>query len=134
MQNQIFAHGLQDIVTLAGFVENAAAYIKAFDIFILPSLKEGLPYTILETMNAGVPMVATHVSGVPDLIENNTNGLLVPSQNSTALAGALEKLMGDKKLRTQFIRESTKKVATKFSFETMLKHTIALYNQERRVE
>lgn len=130
LQNLIRAHALQDMIILGGFLPNAATYLKAFDLFILPSLKEGLPYTLIEAMHAGVPIVATHVGGIPDLIENNTNGIVVPPKNSEALARGIKQLIADKKLRGQFAKESAKKVSTKFSFEAMIRHTIALYQQQ----
>jgi glycosyltransferase involved in cell wall biosynthesis len=127
----IATHHLEDRISLVGFVPNASQYLKAFDIFVLPSLKEGLPYTLIEAMHAKIPIISTRVGGVPDLIEHDVNGIIVPPKDSGTLAIALEKLIQNKEMRARFAKESGKKIATKFSFETMLRHTIALYLQER---
>ncbi|MFH1656188.1 MAG: glycosyltransferase, partial [Candidatus Nealsonbacteria bacterium] len=60
-----------DNVRLIEFIPEAIKYLKAFDIFILPSLKEGLPYTIIEAMTAQLPIIATNIGGIPEMIENN---------------------------------------------------------------
>lgn len=130
LQNMITAYHLQDTIILAGFISNAAQYLRAFDIFALASLKEGLPYTLIETMHAHVPIVASRVGGIPDLIEHENNGIIVPAKNSGALAAAFEQLIADKRLRARFAKEGGKKVIAKFSFDAMLKHTIALYQQD----
>jgi glycosyltransferase involved in cell wall biosynthesis len=129
LQTHITELGLENKVIVAGFISNAAHYLKAFDIFTLPSLKEGLPYTILESMHAGLPVVATPVGGVSDLVEKESNGLLVSSKNAEALCTAFKKLITDKTLRQAYSKESLKKSKAKFSFETMLKRTIALYEE-----
>jgi len=126
----INVQGLQNVVTLAGFIPSASQYLCAFDFFILPSLKEGLPYTLIEAMHAKIPIIGTRVGGVPDLIEHDVNGIIVPPKNSGALTLAIEKLISNKKIRTHFAKESGKKIETKFSFDTMLRHTIALYQQD----
>ncbi|MBI2022977.1 glycosyltransferase [Candidatus Giovannonibacteria bacterium] len=124
---QIEAMGLSSDVHLAGFIPEAAKYLKAFDIFVLPSLKEGLPYTLLETMHAGVPIISTPVGGIRDLID--VNGILVHPKNSNELAEALQGLIQNEDSRKNFAKESLKKTKTKFSFELMLGRTIMLYEQ-----
>ena len=105
----------------------AATYLKAFDIFVLPSLKEGLPYTILEAGLAGLPVVATRVGGIPDIIENETQGNLVEPASSKQLAEAIIRLSKDKNLREQPGTALKKRVTENFSLETMLRKTIELY-------
>lgn len=85
----IASYQLQTTVLLTGFLENASQYIPAFDLFVLPSRKEGLPYTILEAQAERLPIVATNVGGIPSVIHNKENGLLVPKENAEALAEAL---------------------------------------------
>ena len=127
IESRIANENLNDNVKTCGFVPHAAKYIKAFDIFVLPSLKEGLPYTILEAINAGVPVVASSVGGIPDLIEHGKNGYLTTPKSSASLAENLNKLISDEKLRKQFSRESKKRALKKFSFSSMLEKTIKLY-------
>lgn len=128
LSHLIAARELQNNITLAGFIASASQYLKAFDVFVLPSIKEGLPYTLIEAMHAQIPIISTRVGGVPDLIEHNVNGIIVPSKNSGALALAIEQLLNNKTMRASFAKESGKKIETKFSFEMMLSSTIRLYN------
>ena len=108
-------------------IPNAARYLKNFDIFVLPSLKEGLPYVVLEAGLAGLPVVASNVGGVPEIIENGKDGLLVPPANPEELAKAIKKLIGDKNLRENLAKNLCEKITKEFSLEKMLKETILLY-------
>ena len=95
---------------------------------MLSSLKEGLPYTILEAMRAGVPVVGSRVGGIPDLIEQEGTGIIVPPKNPQDLSGAIQRLLDDKALRTKFGKQAHKRAQERFSFDTMLSATIRLYN------
>lgn len=117
LQNQIHTLGLKDSVALAGFIPNAARYLKAFDIFVLPSIKEGMPYTLLEALHAGVPIAAAAVGGVPDAITHQKNGILVPPKDPKALAEAII----SRRDRLLVSRPEC------FSLTEMVEKTIALY-------
>src|SRR3989344_109970 len=119
---------LQDDIILAGFVMGASKYLKAFDIFILPSLKEGLPYVILEAMNAGLPIVASSVGGRTYLIENEKNGILVPPKNPDEIAKALNLVIKSRATREKMGLRSLELATQKFSFDKMLSGTIDIYN------
>jgi len=120
---------LQDDIILAGFVMGASKYLKAFDIFILPSLKEGLPYVVLEAMNAGLPIVASSVGGLTDLIENEKSGILIPPKNPGEIAKALDLLIKNKSMREKMGTRSLELATQKFSFDKMLSGTIDIYNK-----
>ena len=120
---------LTDSVILIKDLQPAAPYLKAFDVFVFPSLKEGLPYAILEAGIARLPVAATEVGGIPEIIENEKSGLLVPAKNAEALAQAIEKLKNEKELRTALARNLYKKVNAEFSKKEMLEKTFALYDQ-----
>jgi len=95
---------------------------QGVDIFVIPSVKEGVPYVLLEAMAAGLAIVATTVGGIPEIIKDQKNGLLVPPKNPLALAEAMEKLIrqpADKNLR-QRLGEQAKKDVGQFSLEKML--------------
>ncbi|TSC69753.1 MAG: hypothetical protein G01um101470_985 [Parcubacteria group bacterium Gr01-1014_70] len=106
---------------------SATPYLKAFDIFVLPSLKEGLPYTILEAGLAELPVIATCVGGIPEIIENGTDGLLVDPASPNQLADAIIKLARDINLREQLGKALHQRVKEKFSIELMLQQTIHMY-------
>ena len=74
------------------------------DVFVLPSLSEGIPRVILEAWALGVPVVATKVGGIPYLIRNGENGILVPPCSPDALSKAIEKIIDNKTLRKKLIK------------------------------
>ena len=84
--------GLSDIFHFAGFHSNTYQFMQSFDIFALPSLSEGLSSAILEAMATSLPIVATNVGGIPELVENGKNGLLVAPANPSELALAIQHL------------------------------------------
>lgn len=101
-------NNLEDRIFFSGFIDHAERLLKAFDIFILPSVKEGLPYTILEALSAGLPIVATDVGGIPDLITDRHDGMLVAPQNSQELARALNSIITNNELRKSLGEEALK--------------------------
>ncbi|MEK7568601.1 MAG: glycosyltransferase family 4 protein [Patescibacteria group bacterium] len=120
-------HKLQEHIFLLGFVENAATYLKAFDIFVLPSIKEGLPYVLLEAGLAGLPVVASRVGGIPEIIEDGKTGLLVSPRDSSAISSAIEKLSESLELRTKLGKALREKVIHDFSLSRVVSETISLY-------
>lgn len=127
LEEKIISLGLRQIVHLHGFIPDAHCLLQGFDIFVLPSLKEGLPYTLMEAMDAGVPVVATAVGGVPDLITHNTSGILVQEKNAEALAGAILTLLHNKGQREKFSAQAQEHVRTNYRLCDMVKKTEALY-------
>jgi glycosyltransferase involved in cell wall biosynthesis len=94
--------GLGEVVSFAGPIPFGRRlwyeYAQA-SIYVQPSLSEGTPKTLIEAMAAGLPIVATSVGGIPELVLHEWNGLLVPPSNPAAMAHALERLLRDSKLR-----------------------------------
>ena len=86
-------YNLEDKFFLIGRVPNAPRYLKAFDIFVLPSVKEGFPWVLLEAMAAEVPIISTKVGAVPEMIEDGKEGVLVPPKDSAALAKKISQLL-----------------------------------------
>lgn len=127
MEEKIRYYHLADTVFLIGFVPDAAQYLKTFDIFVLPSLKEGLPYTLFEAMAAKLPTVATKVGGISDIIQNNKNGLIIPPADSKSLVTALETLTQDATTRTRFGKRAAEDIQTKFALDAMINRTVAQY-------
>ena len=121
-------NGLQKQIFLLGFIPHASTYLRALDIFVLPSVKEGLPYVLLEAESAGIPVIATSVGGIPDIIQHGINGLLVAPKNPEVLARAIHQLIQSKDMRRFFATEATKKSRV-FSLEKMLGETIMLYQK-----
>ena len=88
MKNYLHENGLESSVILTGPVIDAYQLLKAFDVFVLSSLSEGLPLVILEAMIANLPIIATDVGGVKDTIADK--GKLIPSENAEALIAAMQ--------------------------------------------
>lgn len=127
LELRIRNYELGDKIMLIDNLSPAAPYLKAFDIFVLPSIKEGLPYTLLEAGLAELPVIATDVGGNPEIIENGKTGILIPPANSEALANAIEKLIKNESLRKTLAQNLHQKILNEFSFGRMLKQTIELY-------
>jgi glycosyltransferase involved in cell wall biosynthesis len=128
LETQIKDLGMWKHITLAGFHPGAAAALSGLDIFVLPSLKEGVPYAVLEAMSAGLPVVATRVGGLPDMITSGKDGILVPPRDERALAEGIRLLMRDTALRRRIGDAAREKTATKFAFRAMLSSTVAVYD------
>jgi glycosyltransferase involved in cell wall biosynthesis len=125
LKRPIAAAGLTDRVLIAGYRENASELLRAFDVFCLPSLHEGLPLSVLEALAAGVPVVATSVGGVPEVVANG-GGVLVPPGDPDALATALIELLGDPSRRARLSTEGSTAAAA-FDVRETARRTEALY-------
>ena len=119
---------LENKVFLVGFLENANQYLKAFDIFMLVSRKEGLPYTLIEAGSASLPCIATNVGGIPDIIENGNSGILVKKGGVGEITRALEYLIGHEDTRTLYGKNLEAKVDKDFSIEQMMEKIELLYS------
>ena len=128
LEEQIRTSKLGGKVILAGKLDNAAAYLKAFDIFILPSLKEGTPYALLEAGLAGLPCLSTAVGGIPELIADRTSGILVQPVADEIRTG-LEFLMSHPFERQRFGAEFRNTIVGKFSMQQMLTSTLNIYSR-----
>jgi glycosyltransferase involved in cell wall biosynthesis len=100
--------------------------MSCFDIFVLPSLNEGMGRVLVEAMAVGLPIVASRVGGIPDLVKHGENGLLVPPANAGALERAISDLLSDK-LRRKHMGETGKKMCHPYSVEAMVEKIEDLY-------
>ncbi len=119
--------GLEEQVVFTGALENVLPALKTFRIFVLPSLSEAFGVTILEAMKAEVPVVATKVGGIPEIIIQNHNGILVEPKDSKKLAGVLMKLLNDKKLQIKLAKNGAATLP-KFSADRMIERTEDIYS------
>ena len=120
LSDHIHGRAADTQVRLLGYVQDSRAYLQAFDIFVLPSKKEGLPYALLESGAAGLPCIASNVGGIPEIIENRKNGLLIDPNDHQSIVCALEKLLASPELRRQYGEALQEKVAHEFSLEEMI--------------
>lgn len=114
-------------VCMPGYIPEARELLSALDIFVLPSVKEGLPYVLLEAGLARLPVVASDIAGVRDIVENGVSGILVPPRDTAALAAAIETLATQPALRARLGEALSEKVSRLFPVSAMVGKTVAAY-------
>jgi glycosyltransferase involved in cell wall biosynthesis len=119
--------GLGDRVIFTGFRLDVPELLSEVAVSVLPSLSEGLSNTILESMAAGVPVVATTVGGNPEAIDHRLTGILVPPRDARALAEAIGSLLANRDLARTLGETARRTVAERFSLEKMVLQTERLY-------
>ena len=132
LEKQIIDLQLEQKVTLLGLLNHnsISKWLKAADIFVLPSQNEGTPNALLEAMACGLPVIASKVGGIPDLIHDNTEGLLFESGSKDDLKEKLNRLIQDKQLQKMLAKNAQKKISTHYdSWENQAKKLLALYEQ-----
>ena len=121
--------GLSDTVIFAGLRTDVPDILATMDLFVLPSLWEGMPNVVLEAMAAGLPVVATAVGGTPELVVDGETGLLVPPGDPRALALSSERLLRDPALRREMGRAGLERVKKSFTMRRMAEQTERLYEE-----
>jgi glycosyltransferase involved in cell wall biosynthesis len=120
---------LRDRVLIMGESESISEILAESDIFVMSSRWEGHPIAVIEAMVAGLPVIATNVGGLPELVEDNLTGLLVPPAQPQALTNAIERLLSDRSLCTRMGDAGRKRALVHFSVESMVKSTEAVYKE-----
>ena len=112
--------GLERKVVLAGQIPDAFKYLTAFDIFVLPSVKEGFPWALIEAMAAKLPIVATCVGAVPEIIDDYKNGIIVEPKNPQAMADKVREIMDSAHLQKELGIQAHQTVLFKFELDKMV--------------
>jgi len=120
--------GIEDRVLFLGYQSEPQALYEAMDVFALSSVREGLPNVLLEAMAMEVPVVATRVGGIPQLISDVENGLLVDPDCEEQLTKGLERLIRDDTMRARFRLAGRHTVETKYSFATRIQRIQTIYD------
>jgi glycosyltransferase involved in cell wall biosynthesis len=128
LSKQVENLGIADNVRFLGWRPDVNEIMGCFDIFVLPSLNEGMGRVLVEAMSAGLPIVASRVGGIPDLLKDGENGLLVPPANAGALEQAISDLLSDKDRRKR-MGETGKKMCRPYSIEAMVDKIDNLYSR-----
>jgi glycosyltransferase involved in cell wall biosynthesis len=129
LTKQVAGLGLSRHVRLLGHRADARALLDAADLFVLPSLHEGMPLAALEAMEASLPVVATRVIGNEEVVMDEETGLLVPAQDAPALSRALATLLGDPLLRARLGEAGRRRYLAGFTREQMADGTLAVYSR-----
>jgi len=128
LETQVNELGLQENFRFLGFRKDVKELLFAFDVFVLPSLFEGLPNVILEAMASGRPIVATAVDGTPELIEHNETGLLVPPKSPHALQEQILNLLENEEKGSKLGRQAKEMAKQKFSFDQQFRKFEEVYD------
>src|SRR3972149_322598 len=129
IEELIKKYRLDGAFLLTGTMKNAGQFLKAFDIFVMPSKKEGLPYALLEAMAAKIACVASAVGGIPEIIENERNGLFLQEIDAGSTKEAISRLIKDKKTTRALGAAAAETIQSKFSLKQMLEKTLTLYDE-----
>jgi glycosyltransferase involved in cell wall biosynthesis len=120
LELQIKESGMKNKIFLTGKLPDARKYLAAFDIFVLSSVKEGFPWALLEAMAAKLPVIATSVGAVPEIIEDGKNGFMVESRKPSLIAQKIKELIGDERLRQELGIQAHQTVVLKFDLNKMV--------------
>ncbi|MGH8191885.1 MAG: TIGR03088 family PEP-CTERM/XrtA system glycosyltransferase [Rhodanobacteraceae bacterium] len=129
LARQVQELGLTDTVRLLGNRRDVPALLDSCDVFVLSSIAEGMPVTLLEAMAAGLPVVATDVGGVASVVERGVTGTLIPPRDRVALAEALGVYVADEGLRRQHGDAGRARVRARFGLGSMTSAYMALYDE-----
>lgn len=125
--------GVAHLAWLPGARDDVADLLRGFDLFVQPSLAEGMSNTLLEAMASGLPVVASAVGGNQELVRQGHNGTLVPARDPAALAGAIATYLCDRALRAQHGRQARADVVNHHSLEAMVAAYQAVYDRHHQL-
>jgi L-malate glycosyltransferase len=128
-EEQVAKLGLRSNFMFLGRRSDIPEVLASCDIAVLPSRAEGLPNAVLEYMASGLPTIASNVGGNGELVQDGVTGLLVPAENSAALAGALLRLLRDPDLSRRMAASGQKMAVENYSFERLIREVDALYTE-----
>jgi glycosyltransferase involved in cell wall biosynthesis len=133
MKEAVARRGLEGAVTLAGYRPDVPDILSAVDLVVnCPKSREGLSVIALEAMATGLPVVATDVGGIPEIVRDGETGLLVPPDDPSALARAVTMLLSDADLASRLAGAGARLVREELSVEKMVERTEALYRDVLR--
>jgi glycosyltransferase involved in cell wall biosynthesis len=129
LERQIREHHLEKHVLLAGFRPDVLSLHKAFDIFVMSSVTEGLGTSLLDAMACAKPVVATAAGGIPEVVAEGETGFIVPPRDHQAMAGAIVKLLKEPALQQRLGTAGRARVRDRFSADRMLRDTLRVYQR-----
>ncbi len=129
LEHQIREHHLEKHVLLAGFRPDVLSLHKAFDIFVMSSITEGLGTSLIDAMACGKPIVATSAGGIPEVVVHDDTGIIVPPRDAGAMAKAITRLLKDEALRRRMGEAGRTRARVHFSAERMVQETLRVYQR-----
>lgn len=122
-------HGLEGTVFFTGFIPDAGALCAAFDIYLATSIKEGLPYSIIEAMYSGIPIIASAVGGVPEIIRDGVSGKLIAPHSSAAITNAVVQALKNSAYTASLGENARTEASKTYSKSAMADETFMLYQR-----
>jgi glycosyltransferase involved in cell wall biosynthesis len=129
LEKAVTRSGLGEHVKFLGWIDDLTPVLPRWDVFVMPSLEEGFPIAALDAMAAGLPVIATSVGGVPELIEDGKTGWLVPPRDAKALVSRLRPLLSNAELRLSMGAAGYSRVRDHFSAAQMTESFARLYDE-----
>lgn len=129
LMTQAARAGMREAVHLVGRRDEIDACLAGMDCFVLPSLNEGMGRALVEAMAAGLPVIASRVGGIPAVVQDGLNGLLVPPGDSRALAGALRRVLGDPSWARQLGEKATHSIGPDYGLSSMVRAIESVYRE-----
>ncbi|QDT34653.1 glycosyltransferase [Thalassoglobus polymorphus] len=129
LEKQIAESGHSDRIQLLGYRSDTKSLYEAMDLYVLSSHREGLPNVVLEAMAMEVPVVATRIAGVPKLVQDRENGLLVEAGDVSQIETAIQEIMLNPELRERLTRNARKTIENEFSFSVRMEKVRAIYDK-----
>ena len=126
MQDWIINNNLTDKIHMLGFRNDSAEIVGAFDVYLSTALYEGLPYSMIEAMRAGVPIIATDCIGNNELVFENVNGMMFPKGNAEAATGLIQRQIGEQVISSEEVKET---FIQEFSLNNMISKLIEIYQR-----
>jgi glycosyltransferase involved in cell wall biosynthesis len=123
--------GLERHVLLPGFRPDVLSLLKAFDVFVMPSITEGLGTSILDAMACTKAVVASDVGGIPEVVDRDVTGLLVPARDASALGAAVIRLLRDPALTSRLAAAGRTRIERRFTADRMVQETLDVYRRLR---
>jgi glycosyltransferase involved in cell wall biosynthesis len=127
LEAAVKSSGINVDVIFTGQEKDLQPFYAAADVFVLPSHSEGSPNVLLEAMAANVPIVATDVGGVPEIVENNESALLIPPNDPQAMAAAIVSILNDQELARRLTTNSAELIANQFTPERYVRGLVEIY-------
>lgn len=129
LEKKIVLLNLQSCVQFSGFVKDMPALFGCLDLLVHPALMEGLGISLLQASQQGVPIVASAVGGIPEAVQQDENGFLVPPADKRALKSAIHRLLAESELRMRLGKNGQERVKNQFSVQQMIAGNFAVYQE-----
>lgn len=132
LEQQVQQMQLASDITFLGNRGDIPTLLKQADIFVLPSLQDNQPFSVMEAQVTGKPVIVSNAGGIPEMVEHGRTGLIVPTGDSETLSNSLENLLSDDVLRNQLSKNAQKYGLKQWSLQTMMKRILKIYNKYGR--